>query len=111
MAKTKITEKMFNAAKTLFKGGATVKEVAEYLGIGVSPAGRIKVAETYEDYCTAVHASTWTAEAAKAKANPQKQQTVTVQATHYMMTELQKANELLTAISAKLAFIVDELTK
>lgn len=36
-------------------------------------------------------------------------QTVTVQATHYMMTELQKTNEYLKTISAKLAFIVDEL--
>lgn len=36
-------------------------------------------------------------------------QTVTVQATHYMMQELQRTNELLALISNKLAFIVDEL--
>lgn len=36
-------------------------------------------------------------------------QNVTIQATHYMMEELRKTNELLTLISNKLAFIVDEL--
>lgn len=50
------------------------------------------------------------------KAEPQVQvvehrQTVTIQATHYMMEEMKKTNELLTLISNKLAFIVDELTK
>ena len=37
-------------------------------------------------------------------------QTVTVQATHYMMQEMKKTNELLDLISRKLAFIVDSLT-
>jgi len=38
-------------------------------------------------------------------------QNVTIQATHYMMEELRKTNELLTLISNKLAFIVEELTR
>lgn len=37
-------------------------------------------------------------------------QTVTVQATHYMMQEMKKTNELLDLISRKLTFIVDSLT-
>ena len=37
--------------------------------------------------------------------------TVKVEATHYMMEELKKANDTLKLISNKLAFIVDELTK
>ena len=36
-------------------------------------------------------------------------QTVTVQATHYMMQELQKTNELLKSISMKLGYIVEDL--
>lgn len=36
-------------------------------------------------------------------------QTVTVQATHYMMQELQKTNELLKSISVKLGYIVEDL--
>ena len=106
--KKKMTEKTFTAAKMLFKGGATVKEVSELLEIGASTAGRIKANETFEDYQKAVSDHTWTPNARK----PQEvKQTITVQATHYMMQELQKMNELLTGISAKLAFIVDELTK
>lgn len=38
-------------------------------------------------------------------------QNVTIQATHYMMEEMRKTNELLTFISNKLAFIVEELTR
>jgi len=37
-------------------------------------------------------------------------QTITIQATHYMMEEMKKTNELLTAISSKLAFIVESLS-
>ena len=106
--KKKMTEKTFTAAKMLFKGGANVKEVSELLEIGISTAGRIKANETFEDYQKAASGHTWTPKAGK----PQEaKQTITVQATHYMMQELQKMNELLTGISAKLAFIVDELTK
>ena len=36
-------------------------------------------------------------------------QTVTIQATHYMMQEMKKTNELLELISRKLTFIVDQL--
>ena len=37
-------------------------------------------------------------------------QTVTVQATHYMMQEMKRTNELLELISRKMAFIVESLT-
>ena len=37
-------------------------------------------------------------------------QTVTIQATHYMMQEMKKTNELLELISRKMAFIVDQLS-
>ena len=36
-------------------------------------------------------------------------QTVTIQATHYMMQEMKRTNELLELISRKMAFIVDQL--
>lgn len=108
MGKKPLSEKTFTTAKILFKVGATVKQVSEALEIGISTAGRIKANETFEDYQKAVAGHTWTPKAGK----PQEaKQTITVQATHYMMQELQKMNELLTGISAKLAFIVDELTK
>lgn len=108
MGKKPLSEKTFTTAKILFKGGATAKQVSEGLGIGISTAGRIKANETYEDYQKAATSHTWTP---KAEKQQEVRQTVTIQATHYMMQELQKMNELLTGISAKLAFIVDELTK
>ena len=119
MQKTKVTKRIYEAAKILFKGGATAKEVAEYLEIGSSTAQRIKAAETYEEYVQATSAGVFSVKAIKAKETAEKQHetketpryNVTIQATHYMEQELRKANELLTGISAKLAFIVDELTK
>ena len=55
-----------------------------------------------------------TAEKEKAKGEGvsvvEHRQTVTIQATHYMMEEMKKTNELLTAISSKLAFIVESLS-
>lgn len=39
------------------------------------------------------------------------QQSITIQATHYMTVELREIKELLKGMSNKLAFIVDELTK
>ena len=122
---TPVTEKVFKAAKILLESGASNKEVAEYLDISATTVSRIRNAETYEEYKNILNA--WQRARAAAfreknakneeKANyasPQAQvvehrQSVTIQATHYMMTEMQKTNELLTAISAKLAFIVDEL--
>ena len=37
-------------------------------------------------------------------------QTVTIQATHYMMQEMKRTNELLELISRKLTFFVDQLS-
>ena len=37
-------------------------------------------------------------------------QTVTIQATHYMMQEMKRTNELLELISRKMAYIVDQLS-
>ena len=46
----KITKSAFNCAKMLLKGGATNKEVAEFLQISDETVRRIKKAETYEEY-------------------------------------------------------------
>ena len=64
---------------------------------------------------TAKNVNSVPAETAKEENKPEPQvvehrQTVQIQATHYMMQEMQKTNELLKLISNKLAFIVEELT-
>ena len=130
----KVTESKFNAIKLLLKGGATLDECAKYMDVSSSTVSIIKKSDTYEEYkqncymtssayrnkMAAIKAKEEKAkeEQAKEEAAPVEpvtkvihEQSVTIQATHYMMEEMKKTNELLKLISSKLAFIVDELTK
>lgn len=118
---TPVTERLFKAIKIMLDAGTPQKEVAEYMNTSTTTVNRINQCEDYEEYRTVVSgiqiAMKKKAQEKKAQENAEGQpvqivehrQNVTIQATHYMMTEMQKTNELLTAISAKLAFIVDEL--
>ena len=125
---TKITKEIYECAKTLFKGGATTQEVANYLKIGISTAGRIKKSETLEEYkqIQALMVANWKGnkkKKAEQKADPkpeqkpetkpeEKPQTFNVSGQYTMnrMTELLKEqNEMLKIISNKLAFIVEQL--
>ena len=112
----KVTESLYKACRIMFKGGAGTKEVSEYMGISRTTASFIKNAETYEEYKAIMYAQSGNnhRKPVEKKEEPQKEvveyrQNVTIQATHYMQKELEKTNELLTLISNKLAFIVDEL--
>ena len=130
--KTKLNEKTFRAVKLMTAGGATMAEIEEYFEISGSTVSRIRASESYEDYCalrSAEYDQRKQQKAEKARkaaeqetpaaapqtfAAPQPQvvehrQTVTIQATHYMMQEMKKTNELLELISRKLTFIVDQL--
>ena len=124
----KVTKGLFDAVKLLFENGANNTEVARFMKLAPRTVSLIREAETYEEYKAIQYerdqkykqASAMKAkEAAKKAENEPKhepvtqivehRQTVTVQATHYMMEEMKKTNEMLTLISNKLAFIVDEL--
>lgn len=117
----KLTERQFSAIKTLLKGGASQTEAAEYMQVSPNTAYWVSKSETYEEYQhSRVERDLTRKQVAAIKAKesePQKpqevikevRQTVTIQATHFMMQELQKTNNLLTLISNKLGFIVDEL--
>ena len=137
----KVTEGRFKAAKILLESGATYAAVAEAIGCAASTVWVIKASETYEEYKNRMYLQSsayrkkMIEEQNKKKLEetpapvkeeekqeapvPQEadrqvvehRQTVTIQATHYMMEEMRKTNEMLKTISAKLAFIVDELTK
>ena len=134
MGKLRVTQGIFNAVKTLQKGGATNKECADYMHISSATVSMIRNSEDYTEYknkmveLSASHREKRKMESdanGKGIAQPKNvdqiptgegkivehRQTVTIQATHYMEQELRKTNELLTQISAKLAFFVDELTK
>lgn len=123
-----ITEKTFNAVKILLKGGAKAAEISDYLGISRSSIDRIKASETFEEFLEARRAAAFMAKkAAEEKLKEEKQkeeepaggtseqvirkeQSVTIIANHYMAEELRKQTELLTLISNKLAFIVEQLS-
>ena len=134
---TKMTDKLFRAVKIMIAGGATSTEISEYFNISLSSISRVRQAESFQEY-RVMQAATYgkrkpakTQDAPKqseqlnpaAQQNPPMQQpapaqqpqvvehrqTVTIQATHYMMQEMKRTNELLELISRKMAFIVDQL--
>lgn len=124
--RTKITEELFEMVKTMLKGGATQKKCAEFLGIGSATVQRIATSETYGDYNARVNAyflrkkkEAEEKEAGEKKPEEKKEretaqvvehrQSITIQATHYMMQELQTVNEQLKLLNNKLAFIVEKL--
>lgn len=130
----KVTESVYKAVKTLIAGGASIKECSEYMHLSSQTVSIIKNSETYEEYKHKIYVTSGgyrkkmeAAEKAKKEAEAkelpaqkliydkptatEKQTTVVVQATHYMMEELKQMNETLKCISNKLAFIVDELTR
>lgn len=118
MAKVKVTEQMFKAIKQLTAGGATIPECAGYFQLAHATISRIRAAETYEDYTQYAKKNAEAVEKRRKESEikpeePAKQYVnptvVRVEATHYMMQELQRTNELLTGISAKLAQIVSDL--
>lgn len=136
----KVTESKFKAVKILLASGSTHKECAESMGLSVCTVGVIKRSETYDEYKNITYMTSGyyrkkmrkeaetekvdnaveeTPEVVEAKTEEQEtpaqiveyRQNVTIQANQYMMEEMRKTNELLTFISNKLAFIVEELTR
>lgn len=103
-AKIKVTEKVFNSVKKLTASGATIPECSEVFGLAHATISRIRAASDYETFFTPKNPVP-----APQKPPEVKPVSITVQATHYVESELRKTNELLTGISAKLAFIIDEL--
>lgn len=127
----KVTPSVFNCIKTLLAGGASHKECADYMKLSTITVGRINRAETYEDYKQSVimaklhsgkpvsvpvpEPTTEPEKEQKPEKMPEpetveRKQTIVIQATHYMMEEQKKTNELLTLISNKLSFIVEQLS-
>ena len=123
----KITPGIFSAAKLLMENGANNTEVSKYLKVSMDVVAMFRKAETYEEYqalmyqysqemrkrqaaIKAKEQTKETAEPTQTTCKPEEiNRVVTVQLSHYVMTEIQKQNELLTGISNKLAFIIDEL--
>lgn len=139
--KIKVTKGIFEAIKMLTKGGASIDECTEYMGVSHATVSRIRAAENYEDFMQSRRLAAIAVKRERELKEQQEQQkkerekpaekpveqlvqisqpvqpqviehrqTVTVQATHFMMEEMRQQNELLKAISNKLAYIVEQLT-
>ena len=124
-----VDKRMFDCVKQLLKAGSTWPEIEDYLGLGSSCIARIARAENWQDYTDQLAAIALKQREKKAKkaaeekkAEQVKQpeenagnqvvehrQSVTVQTTYYVSQKLDAMTELLKGISAKLAFIVEEL--
>lgn len=119
----KVTPQIFNTVKTLLNSSVPVSQICDMLKLSSGVVYWIKGSDDLQAYKRKVLEQ-------KARSNEKKQwkeakkeelppepapqvvehrQTVTIQATNYMMEEMRKTNELLTVISNKLAYIVEDL--
>ena len=130
-----VTPQMFACIRTLLDAKAPYAEISKYLGVSHSVIAKVTACETFEEYQALLatyskrqkesYARKAAAQSASEKKIEEKneepaneptatktesRQTIVVQASHYMLEEQKKTNELLTSISNKLAFIVEELT-
>lgn len=115
-----LTFQKYNAIRILLESGETVEVVAETFQCKQETVLLVKRCNTYDQYkqeCISLKAM------AKARAAKEKKKTenagnttgsmnigqIKIEATHYMMEELKRNNELLTLISNKLTAIMEEL--
>ena len=124
MGRPAITKAQYEAIKMLLNSTSmTMAQIANVVGLGVGSVDRVAPTKDFESFCdkrleeSRRYNKPRKESAGLVETEPQKpqevvkevRQTVTIQATHFMMQELQKMNNLLTLISNKLGFIVDEL--
>ena len=129
----KVTKEKYDVIKILLKGGATVQEAADFIKLSTATIYTVRMSDSFEEYeqvaaqkaldrkrrIAAMKAKEYEKKEDKPEDKPEVKQeepkpvsptVVKIEATHYMMQEMQRTNELLKLISNKLAFIVDELT-
>lgn len=113
ITRTKITENIFRAVKIILDDGRGTAEAAEIMGISRNSVLRIAKANNYVEYVNNTYIDGLKQ---KPEGKPETEKTtetggktIVVQASHYMLEEQKRTNELLSSISKKLAFIVEEL--
>ena len=132
-----VDQKMFDCVKILLQSKTPRAEIEKYTGLGHTAIYRISVSETFQDYKNLLAAialeirekkAKKVAEKAAAEKKPEPvpepepekpaeqpaqvvehRQNITIQATYYVSQKLDRIEELLKTISAKLACIIDDL--
>ena len=129
-----VDQKMYDCVKILLNSGATYDEIEKYTKLGKTAIYRINHTENLTEYRNILAAMAIEAQKKKAEKKqeakrpapePEKKpepaneeppakvvehkQTVTVQTTYYVNQKLDRIEELLKTISAKLACIIDDL--
>lgn len=115
----RITQNRYNAIKILLNGGASVAEAAAYMEVSSRTVYNIKNTQDYDEYCLSTEEKKLEQRARQAKqkepekvVTDDKQKGGTMSANYQInriYEQLKCQNELLTAISNKLAFIVESL--
>ena len=120
----RINGDFFNDVKLALSTGATQYDVASLYGISKATVSYIANAETYDSYIEYESAHNRRRTTAKARgerttdksapqiepAKPAQTVVQSVVVPYHVTQELQKTNALLTQISAKLAYIVEQLS-
>lgn len=111
----KMTKNLYVAIKVMIESGCSNVEIADHLKLSRITVSRVKTSESLEDYFQQMRAIQAKYDKKKREAKPEvtekpvstpqiveHRQSVTVQATHYMESELKKQTEVLELISRKL---------
>lgn len=113
---TMITIEKYNCIKILLNSGADIKEVSTTFKLNENTVKMVKRSQSYDEY-KQDFAGALAIKKAKTAQKPcpvtqivEHRQSIEIQATHYMTTELKEIKELLKLMSNKLAFIVEKLS-
>lgn len=115
MKRQMLTEEKFGNIKTLIKHGLNRRDVSSLMGVSMSTVNRVAIYDSLQDYRKAT--SAWgkkpepekpAAEAPTPVTKPDVTRISDYQINR-MLELLKQQNELLTGISAKLAYIVEQL--
>lgn len=107
-----VTPQEYENIKELTNKGVSAETIQKYFQRSIVTIRLVRDSNDFDDYqvkrAEKTHKTEPKPQTVAAEPTPQM---VTVVAERFLMEEVKKQTELLTTISAKLAFIVDELTK
>lgn len=111
-----LTFQKFNAIKILINSGEDLETIAATFNCKIETVKLVKRCDTYDQYKQEFNSIKFIAKQKRKQEQQNKAEPpamnigqIKIEATHYMMEELKRNNELLTLISNKLTAIMEEL--